>query len=180
VRSSFHAKTSSRSSRSVRSRCKSWPLGGGLANRALCGSRKPEKKALPASGVPIRSLALRDVCCPLDLAQEHQRLWCGTSAGLHLTYGGQSDSGARQWCSGPYHRQTLCQRTPPILDHCLPGALAIRADIALPVLHDLMMFQVPEQTAAITAALAGVGSVLIFDLLKLMPAVQRTLDAARG
>jgi P-type Ca2+ transporter type 2C len=60
---------------------------------------------------------------------------------------------------------------------CL-GILTIWAAITFPILRDLLKFDVPTTTHVGLAAMVGVVSVLLFDLLKLMPTVQRTLGAA--
>jgi P-type Ca2+ transporter type 2C len=60
------------------------------------------------------------------------------------------------------------------------GVLAIWAAITFPILRGMLKFDVPEGTHVAIAALAGVVSVLSFDLLKLSPTVQRALGAARS
>jgi P-type Ca2+ transporter type 2C len=62
---------------------------------------------------------------------------------------------------------------------CL-GAFAIWSAISFPVLRGMLKFDVPEGAHVAIAALAGVISVLAFDLLKLSPTVQRALGAARS
>jgi P-type Ca2+ transporter type 2C len=59
------------------------------------------------------------------------------------------------------------------------GALVLLAALMVPVLRDMLKFETPDGTAVAIAMIAGVVSVLLFDLLKLVPAVQRILGAAR-
>jgi P-type Ca2+ transporter type 2C len=58
------------------------------------------------------------------------------------------------------------------------GILTIWAAIQFPILRDLLKFDVPTHFDVGVAAFVGIVSVLLFDLLKLIPLVQRTLGAA--
>jgi P-type Ca2+ transporter type 2C len=60
------------------------------------------------------------------------------------------------------------------------GGLAIWATIALPALRAMLKFDVPDSASVAAAIITGIVSVLLFDLLKLTPAVRRTLGAARA
>jgi P-type Ca2+ transporter type 2C len=62
---------------------------------------------------------------------------------------------------------------------CL-GVFAIWAAIMLPMLRGMLKFDVPEWAAIAVAVIAGAVSVLLFDLLKLLPAVQRALRVSRN
>jgi P-type Ca2+ transporter type 2C len=62
---------------------------------------------------------------------------------------------------------------------CL-GAIAIWAAVTFPVLRGMLKFGVPDIVSVSIAAALGVSSVLLFDLLKLTPAVQRALGATRA
>ncbi len=60
------------------------------------------------------------------------------------------------------------------------GVLVLWAAISIPMLRSMLKFDAPDVTAVVTAAIAGVVSVLLFDVLKLAPSVQRVLGAARS
>jgi P-type Ca2+ transporter type 2C len=62
---------------------------------------------------------------------------------------------------------------------CL-GTFAIGAAITFPVLRRMLKFDAPGGTDIAVAVIAGVVSVLLFDLLKVVPVVQRALGAVRS